>query len=99
MKQFKERVFRVTRKIPSGKVAIYQAIARAINKPHAARAVGNALNRSPGTPSVPCHRVIRSDGSVGGYASGPKKKIRLLRKEGVRVKNSKVDLKKFGFNF
>lgn len=90
MTLFEEKVYKVVRKIPRGKVTTYQVIAKAIGRPKAVRAVGNALNKSPGMPKVPCHRVIRSDGSVGGFASGPKKKIVLLIKEGVKIKNKRV---------
>ena len=79
---FQKAVYRVVTRIPKGKTMTYAQVARAIGRPHAARAVGNALNRNPFAPRVPCHRVIRSDGSIGGFASGPKKKERLLRAEG-----------------
>lgn len=48
---------------------------------------------------VPCHRVINSDGRIGGFAHGTKKKIQMLKKEGIEIKNNKIDLKKFGFEF
>ncbi|MBI2278799.1 MAG: MGMT family protein [Candidatus Brennerbacteria bacterium] len=99
---FTEKVFAAARKIPRGQVATYAALARRLRNPHAARAVGNALNKSPGMAPhlaarhrVPCHRVVRSDGSVGGFASGTMAKIALLKKEGVGVEKGKVDLKKF----
>jgi O-6-methylguanine DNA methyltransferase len=98
MKRFKEEVYRVTRKIPRGKVATYRQLARAAGRPRAYRAVGNILNVSPGMPRVPCHRVIRSDGRVGGFAGGPTRKTNLLKKEGVEVKSGKIDLGEFGFN-
>ena len=60
----------------------YAQVAVAIGKPKAVRAVGNALNRNPFAPAVPCHRVVRSDGTIGGFASGAAMKRRLLRKEG-----------------
>lgn len=67
-----------------------------IRHPKASRAVGNALNKNPYAPQVPCHRVVRSDGAIGGFASGPKKKIALLTKEGVIVSHNKVaPLEKF----
>lgn len=53
--------------------------------PKAARAVGNALNKNPYAPEVPCHRVIRKDGSLGGFALGARKKVELLRREGFNV--------------
>ncbi len=54
------------------------------------RAVGNALNKNPFAPLVPCHRVVSSDGSLGGFAYGSKAKIVLLKKEGVAVKNNQI---------
>ncbi|NYZ74523.1 MGMT family protein [Candidatus Micrarchaeota archaeon] len=63
--------------------------ARAISRANACRAVGNALNKNR-SRSVPCHRVIRSDGTVGGFARGTRAKIRMLRSEGVEIKNGKI---------
>ena len=87
---FQKAVWEATRKIPKGKVATYAEIARIIGRPKAVRAVGNALNKNPYAPKVPCHRVIKSDGSLGGFASGVKKKKTLLEKEGVKIINNKV---------
>ncbi|MDP3974914.1 MAG: MGMT family protein [Candidatus Jorgensenbacteria bacterium] len=94
---FTEKVYAVTRRIPRGRVTTYQKIARLLRNPRAVRAVGNALNKSPAyrRPRVPCHRVVRSDGTVGGFASGTRAKISLLRREGVIVEKRKVDLKRF----
>ena len=89
MTSFEEKIYQAVRKIPRGKVKTYKEIARIIGHPHAYRAVGSALNKNPYAPEVPCHRVIKSDGLVGGYASGTKKKIALLRREGVEIKNGK----------
>ncbi len=82
------------KKIPRGKVTTYALIARKLNT-KAYRAVGNACRRNPYAPRVPCHRVVRSDGTVGGFGgktSGKtaERKIRLLRKENVRVKNRRI---------
>jgi len=79
-------VYQAVRKIPRGKVRTYKEIARIVGHPRAYRAVGSALNKNP-YRNVPCHRVVRTDGSIGGYANGTKKKIALLRKEGVKIKN------------
>lgn len=87
---FELAVFEETKKIPKGEVSTYAEIAKRIRKPGAARAVGNALNKNPWAPVVPCHRVIKSDGTVGGFASGTKKKIALLKKEGVRIEKGAV---------
>lgn len=82
---FARSVYIETAKIPKGKVSTYSEIAEAIGQPGAARAVGNALNKNPFAPDVPCHRVVRSDGRIGGYAGGTDKKIGLLKKEGVQI--------------
>lgn len=91
---FKEQVFQKVKKISRGKVSTYKEVARAMKCPKAFRAVGNALNKNI-DPTVPCHRVIKSDGNLGGYRSGPKEKACMLRKEGVVITKSKVNLKKF----
>ena len=71
-------------KIPKGSVKTYKQVAIAINKPKSARAVANACGKNPYSPKVPCHRVIRSDGSLGGFSApgGMKSKKRLLKNEG-----------------
>jgi methylated-DNA-[protein]-cysteine S-methyltransferase len=75
-------------KIPKGKVKTYMDIAKAIGKPLAVRAVANAIGQNPYPPKIPCHRVIRSDGSLGGYSGkgGVQKKRKLLETEGVFIK-------------
>ncbi|WP_455364080.1 MGMT family protein [[Eubacterium] cellulosolvens] len=91
---FDEKVWRLMKEIPTGKVTTYKLIAEKIGC-KAYRAVGNACRRNPYAPVVPCHRVVKSDGGIGGFGgktSGAKikKKIALLRKEGVEVKNEKI---------
>ena len=86
--QFQLRVWELLKKIPPGKVITYKEIAVFLNMPNAARAVANACAKNPFPPSIPCHRVIRSDGKLGGY-SGPgglKTKKKLLKKEGYLLK-------------
>ena len=95
---FEISVWSATRKIPRGRVATYSQIALIIGKPGAARAVGNALRKNPFAPNVPCHRVVRSDGSIGGFngmKNNPRKE-KLLREEGVEIKNGKIALRVFG---
>lgn len=87
---FSQRVWKAMLKIPRGKVASYQTIAKMAGNVNASRAVGNACNKNPFAPDVPCHRVVASDGSLGGYAHGSVKKIALLNKEGVRVTGNKI---------
>lgn len=81
-KSFKEKVYFVASKIPRGQVLTYKQVAKLAGNPRAYRAVGNILNKNR-DPKVYCHRVIRSDGKIGGYAlGGTKKKIEILKKEG-----------------
>lgn len=82
LSDFRKDVYSVVACIPRGTALTYAQVACLIGRPKAVRAVGNALNKNPFAPRVPCHRVVRSDGSVGGFASGTRKKIALLRKEG-----------------
>lgn len=88
--EFEKDVFGAVKKIPKGRVMTYKGIARKIGCSKAVRAVGNALNKNPWPIKIPCHKVVKSDGSIGGYKSGAKKKIKLLCDEGVEVKNNKV---------
>jgi methylated-DNA-[protein]-cysteine S-methyltransferase len=80
---FSANVLKATCKIPRGKVATYSEIAAKIGSPRAARAVGTALANNPFPLVIPCHRVVRSDGSLGGYGGGRNMKRQLLAKEGV----------------
>ena len=83
--KFQLKVWNYLKKIPRGKVKTYSEVAKAIGKPLAVRAVANAIGKNPLAPQIPCHRVIRSDGSLGGYSGkgGIKTKRLLLKKEGV----------------
>lgn len=92
---FHERVWAACAQIPAGKVATYGDLARAVGSPQAFRAVGQAMNRNPYAPMVPCHRVVGSDGSLTGFATGLAKKRRLLAAEGVAIRGGKVDLKAY----
>ncbi|VVB61677.1 Methylated-DNA--protein-cysteine methyltransferase [uncultured archaeon] len=87
---FSSRVLELIKKIPKGRLSTYGDIAKALGNPKAARAAGNALNKNPHPVTVPCHRVVRSDGAVGGYAFGQKEKTRLLESEGIRIICGKV---------
>ena len=84
---FQLTVWNYLRQIPKGTVKTYSQIANAIGKPMAVRAVANAIGKNPHPPKIPCHRVIRSDGSLGGYSAkgGIKTKKMLLKKEGIIV--------------
>ncbi|OGG04890.1 hypothetical protein A2Z33_06335 [Candidatus Gottesmanbacteria bacterium RBG_16_52_11] len=96
---FRERVYRVTRSIPKGKVATYATVAELSGSPRAARAVGMLMRDNPDAPHTPCHRVVASDGSLHGYSGdgGLAGKRRLLLSEGVVFRGSKVDLSRSGW--
>ena len=85
--KFQIKVWKYLITIPKGKVKTYKQVAIAINRPKSARAVANAVGKNPLAPKIPCHRVIRSDGSIGGYSGkgGIKTKKKLLKKEGIIV--------------
>ena len=85
--KFQLKVWNYLKKIPRGRVKTYSEVAKAIGKPLAVRAVANAIGKNPLAPQIPCHRVIRSDGSLGGYSGkgGIKTKRLLLKKEGISL--------------
>ena len=85
--KFQIKVWNYLKKIPKGKVKTYKQVAKAIGMPKAARAVANACGKNPYAPKIPCHRVIRSDGGLGGYSGrgGIKQKLKLLRSEKVAI--------------
>tara|TARA_B110000285_G_C14693394_1_gene410078 strand:- start:196 stop:471 length:276 start_codon:yes stop_codon:yes gene_type:complete len=85
--KFQLKVWSYLRKIPRGSVKTYSQVANGIGKPLAVRAVANAIGKNPYPPKIPCHRVIRSDGSLGGYSGkgGIKAKKILLKKEGITI--------------
>ena len=99
-KNFSDSVYAMTSMIPMGKVTTYGAIAKAIGFPGAAQAVGQALGANRNPIVVPCHRVVRSDGALGGYSGGegPVTKAKLLAREGVRVSAGKVNLTEYLFS-
>jgi O-6-methylguanine DNA methyltransferase len=82
---FAQKVYRIVKKIPKGKVLTYKEVASRAGKPKAYRAVGNILNKNY-DPKIPCHRVIRSDGKIGGYNRGVVNKRKILKKEGANLK-------------
>jgi methylated-DNA-[protein]-cysteine S-methyltransferase len=86
---FNQRVWAVTARIPAGQVRTYAWVARELGT-RAYRAVGNALNRNPYVPTVPCHRVVGSNGSLTGFAGGLQKKRKMLAAEGVEFRNGRV---------
>jgi methylated-DNA-[protein]-cysteine S-methyltransferase len=95
---FQRKVLYLTAKILKGKITTYGEMARRLKS--SPRAVGQALGGNPRPIVVPCHRVVRSDGSLGGYLGGAKKKIDLLAKEGIKIKKNKViNLERYLYKF
>ena len=88
---FNQKVWALCARIPAGKVTTYGHIANAL-KTKAYRAVGNAMNRNPYSPKVPCHRVVGSTGALTGFAQGLDKKRQMLKDEGVEFVGNRVSL-------
>ena len=98
-KDFNEQCYALLKLFPKGKVTTYKELARALGA-KAWRAVGSAMAKNTRLLAIPCHRVVRSDGSVGQYAQGAARKSRILEQEGVVVTDGKVkDLDKFMHRF
>ena len=92
-----QKLWLLLEKIPDGKITTYKILADKIGT-HP-RAVGRILGTNPYPVAVPCHRVVCSNGNIGGYKFGVKKKIELLKKEGIEIKNRKTNVKKYLFRF
>jgi methylated-DNA-[protein]-cysteine S-methyltransferase len=86
---FNQKVWALTARVPKGRVTTYGELARALGT-KAYRAVGNAMNKNPYAPGVPCHRVVGTDGSLTGFAAGLEKKRKMLIEEGVEVSGAKA---------
>lgn len=96
---FNEKCYALLKSIPKGKVTTYKEMAKALNT-KAWRAVGSAMAKNKNLVIIPCHRVVRSNGSIGEYALGAEKKSDILKKEGVIINNGKIDdLSKFMYSF
>lgn len=90
-----EDVYDLLQKIPEGKITTYGDLARALGNPSASRIIGRILGQNPNPIRVPCHRVVMSDGKLGGYRYGTNKKKELLEKESLSFTNEVVsDFKK-----
>jgi methylated-DNA-[protein]-cysteine S-methyltransferase len=84
-----DKIYQLLRKIPKGKISTYKEISAQINS-KAYRAVGTLIGKNQDAPKTPCHRIVKSDGSIGGYAFGVEKKILLLESEGLKIKDGKI---------
>jgi O-6-methylguanine DNA methyltransferase len=91
------KVYSLLRLIPKGKVTTYGELAR-VSKLHP-RTVGMLMRKNNDPKNIPCYKVVGSDGSLGGYSGGVRKKIKLLKKDGIGIKNGKIDLKKHLYRF
>ena len=87
---FAKKCYQLLLQVPEGRVTTYKELAKALGT-RAYRAVGQAMNRNPRLIEIPCHRVVCSNGEIGGYVLGVEKKIELLQKEGVVVKCNRVE--------
>jgi len=98
MENFDKKCYELLKQVPKGKVTTYKAIAQKLGT-KAYRAVGNAMNKNPFAPIVPCHRVVGSDGKLVGFAKGIEEKKKILQSEGIEIEDDKVDLKKYEWKF
>ena len=83
-------VYKKLLQVPKGKVTTYSELAKAVGLKNGQRSVGRMMNKNPFPVIVPCHRVILSNGKIGGYAWGEKIKTNMLSKEGIKIKNGKI---------
>jgi deoxyribonuclease V len=89
----------LVRQIPPGRVSTYGAVAKALGNSGYARAVGKYMNKNPDADTMPCFKIVKSDGSLGGFGLGSDDKIRRLNKDGIKVKDGKiVDFEKVFFD-
>ncbi len=100
---FQEQVYALCKQIPKGKVSTYKGLAHALHI-NSSQAIGQALKCNPYAPKVPCHRVIKSNGTIGGFmgqTAGPEiqQKIKLLKQEGIKIENGKISLQVYLHTF
>lgn len=94
----KEKIYQKLKQVPKGKITTYRELAHSINS-KAYRLIGTFMKTNKDPKNIPCHKVIKSDGSIGNYSQGIKKKIQLLKKDKIEIKNNKIDLEKYLFKF
>ena len=85
-----EYSYYLVKQIPVGRVSTYGAVANALGNKNYARAIGKYMNKNPDADSMPCFKIVKSDGSLGGFGLGIKDKIRRLNNDGIMVKNGKI---------
>ncbi|HLC24082.1 MAG TPA: MGMT family protein [Nitrosopumilaceae archaeon] len=98
--KLEEKVYKKLLEVPKGKITTYGELAKAIGLKNGQRVIGKIMNKNPYPVIVPCHRVIKSDGKIGGYAWGEKVKAKMLSNEGIKIKNGKIlDVEKSIYRF
>jgi len=85
-----KRIYKKLLEVPKGKITTYGELAKAVGLKNGQRAVGKIMNKNPYPVIIPCHRVVKSDGKVGGYAYGEEIKSDMLTREGIVIKNGKI---------
>lgn len=88
--KLEEKVYKKLLEVPKGKITTYGDIAKAIGLKNGQRIIGKIMNKNPYPVIIPCHRVVKSDGKIGGYAWGEKVKAKMLSNEGIKIKNGKI---------
>ena len=98
--KLQQKTIEMMKKIPKGRITTYKILAHSMGT-NAYRAVGTCVRKNPYATAVPCHRVVKSDGTIGQYSGsgGTKAKIKLLKKEGIVISNRKINLKKYLYKF
>jgi len=87
---FDKKVYEKLLEVPKGKITTYSLLAKAIGLPNGQRSIGRIMNNNPYPVIIPCHRVVNSNGKIGGYAFGQDVKTNMLAKEGIKIKNGKI---------
>lgn len=85
-----QKIYKKLLEVPKGKITTYGELAKAVGLKNGQRAVGKIMNKNPYPVIIPCHRVVKSDGKIGGYAYGQEIKSDMLTKEGIIIKNGKI---------
>lgn len=100
MNELERQVYKKLLKVPKGKVTTYGELAKAVGLKNGQRAIGHIMNRNPFPVIIPCHRVVKSDGKIGGYFYGQEVKTKMLSDEGIVVRDGKIqDWEKSVFRF
>ncbi len=91
MNDLERQVYKTLLKVPKGKVTTYGELAKAVGLKNGQRAIGRIMNKNPYPVIIPCHRVVKSDGKIGGYFFGQDIKTKMLSDEGITIKNGKIE--------